>query len=124
MKLTYSEQLKHPNWQKKRLESLEAARWECANCGDKSQTLHVHHRQYFKGRMAWEYSGAELAVLCETCHTAEHQDLDALRRMLVNVETREALALLGGFHKHCDYIDPEVISEGRWLRFGSGGGRA
>lgn len=111
--MTYGEQLKHPNWQRKRLERLDAANWECENCGDAEKTLHVHHRQYFKGRMAWEYEGLELAVLCETCHQAEHSALDSLRRLLVSVQTGEALAIVAGFNFHADWIDPEEIESAR-----------
>lgn len=79
--LSYADQLKHPNWQRKRLEMLEAAKWECTKCGDKETTLHVHHRKYVKGRMAWEYEARELAVLCENCHEDEHhfqEDIEVL----------------------------------------------
>lgn len=72
-KMTYGEQLKHPNWQRKRLEALERAGWVCERCCGGEVTLHVHHKHYVKGRMAWEYSQAELAVLCEDCHEEEHQ---------------------------------------------------
>jgi hypothetical protein len=41
---SYYDLLKHPEWQKKRLKVLEAAEFECATCGSKDKTLHVHHR--------------------------------------------------------------------------------
>lgn len=111
--LSYSEQLKHPNWQRKRLECLDGAGWACERCDAEDQTLHVHHRQYFKGRMAWEYTGLELAVLCETCHQMEHSELDSLRRLLVSVKTGQTLALVGGFNSMADWIDPEEIDMAR-----------
>jgi hypothetical protein len=77
--LTYSEQLRHPNWQRRRLEMLNAAGFVCQCCKTVDKTLHVHHKQYFKGRMAWEYEDKELLVLCEDCHTQEHVYLDELR---------------------------------------------
>jgi hypothetical protein len=82
MKLSYSEQLKHPNWQRRRLEVMSAARFECANCGDKESMLHVHHKRYIKGRLAWEYSDDELMCLCEGCHGVEHDARDFLETML------------------------------------------
>lgn len=112
-KMSYADQLKHPSWQRRRLERLSLANWECENCGDKSTTLHVHHRQYFKGRMAWEYDDLELAVLCDPCHTAEHADLDTLSRLLVSVNTAQVLGLLGGFSKPNDWIDPGEIEQAR-----------
>jgi hypothetical protein len=80
-KMAYAEQLKHPKWQRKRLEMLSAADFTCKACGTTEKTLHVHHKQYVKGRMAWEYSAEELAVLCEDCHEDQHkvqEDLDYL----------------------------------------------
>jgi len=67
-KMTYSEKLKDPRWQKKRLEILEAAQWECSSCGDKETTLHVHHKRYHKGLEPWDYGNHELECLCEDCH--------------------------------------------------------
>lgn len=76
---TYVEKLKDPRWQKKRLEVLEAGGWKCASCSDSKATLHVHHRQYFKGREPWEYEAGQLEVLCENCHALEHEsDADSL----------------------------------------------
>lgn len=83
--LTYSEQLKHPNWQRKRLEMLSEADFTCQSCFSKEQTLHVHHKQYFKGRKAWEYSNDELAVLCEVCHEGEHESSDLLKESLASL---------------------------------------
>ncbi|WP_431276246.1 HNH endonuclease [Variovorax ureilyticus] len=78
MTKTYFEKLKDPRWQKLRLEALQAANWQCCNCRDKTSTLHVHHRQYFKGREPWEYETSQLEVLCESCHTLEHEAQDPL----------------------------------------------
>jgi hypothetical protein len=81
-KLSWAAQYKHPNWQRKRLEALEAAGWECQNCGDKETTLNVHHKRYVKGRKVWEYEIDELAVLCEPCHETEHKERDLLNFIL------------------------------------------
>lgn len=81
-KLTYAEQLKHPNWQRKRLEALNAAEFECTNCGNKEKTLHVHHKKYVRGRSAWEYDLHELQVLCEDCHEATHEVKGKLAEVL------------------------------------------
>lgn len=78
MAKSYFEKLKDPRWQKKRLEVLESNEWRCERCMDAESTLHVHHRQYFKGREPWEYEAGQLAVLCESCHEATHEEVDAL----------------------------------------------
>ncbi len=74
-KMAYGEQLKHPNWQRKRLEVLQRSDFKCERCGNGESTIHVHHKQYFKGRMAWEYDSKELAALCEDCHQEEHDEV-------------------------------------------------
>lgn len=79
---SYADQLKHPNWQRKRLEILQAANFGCEKCGATEKTLHVHHKKYVKGRKAWEYSRDELASLCEDCHEREHSMKDALDTLL------------------------------------------
>lgn len=78
MAKTYFEKLKDPRWQKKRLEVLEMNSWACEQCGDRESTLHVHHRQYFKGREPWEYEAGQLTALCEECHGSEHESEDQL----------------------------------------------
>lgn len=97
MKLTYAEQLRHPMWQRRRLEMLSAADWKCSACAEASAQLHVHHKQYFKGRMAWDYSNDELQVLCETCHEKSHVVDARIKAVLARVSPDEALALLIGF---------------------------
>jgi len=77
--MTYKEQLLHPNWQRKRLEILQRDDFSCQLCCDKESTLHVHHKQYAKGRMAWEYPNDELVTLCEECHDTMHLEQGLLR---------------------------------------------
>ena len=93
MRLTYREQLLHPQWQRKRLERLAAANWTCCVCGAKDETLHVHHKQYLKGRMAWEYSDAELAVLCDPCHEQEHREKAELEAFLASMPVGASVVL-------------------------------
>lgn len=71
MKNTYSELLKDPRWQKKRLKILDRDGFECKNCGDTTKTLHVHHRRYINGRNPWEYEDSNLVTLCCDCHKIE-----------------------------------------------------
>ena len=101
-KLTYAQQLAHPLWQRRRLTMLDAAGWKCSVCGGHDSQLHVHHRQYFKGRMAWEYSDAELQVLCKNCHERLHVVDDQIKAILCRVPPHEALALLAGYFAGMD----------------------
>lgn len=107
-KMSYREQLLHPNWQRKRLETLDAAGWACRKCECTDVTLHVHHKRYVKGRMAWEYERDELEVLCADCHAAEHDLKDLLERVINGVRIlgeapeqdplTKAIGLLAGYY--------------------------
>ena len=77
----YSESLKHPRWQKKRLEVLAAHHWRCDACKATDVPLHIHHTYYEWDKLAWEYENATLRCLCSNCHKAHHQRQDVLRRV-------------------------------------------
>ena len=77
----YSELLKHPKWQRARLERLEAAGWACETCAATQKNLQVHHKQYVRGRLPWDYAADELEVLCEDCHGKEHGIIKARRTL-------------------------------------------
>lgn len=68
---TYAEQLRDPRWQRKRLETLSAADWQCSRCHSDRKTLHVHHLEY-RPVPPWVYELSELEVLCEECHREAH----------------------------------------------------
>lgn len=70
----YSDKLKDPRWQKKRLLVLEDNGWTCGICHDTESTLHVHHRLYWKDCDPWDYPDQIYAVLCDQCHEAEHKN--------------------------------------------------
>jgi hypothetical protein len=79
MAKSYWEKLQDPRWQRRRLEALEKAEFACELCYDNESPLHVHHKEYFKGREPWEYELEQLAVLCEGCHSNTHGSDDRLR---------------------------------------------
>jgi len=72
-KLTYSEKLKDPRWQKKRLQIMNRDKFTCKLCGDDETTLNVHHIEYYNGN-PWEIDNSKLITLCEHCH-AEIENL-------------------------------------------------
>ncbi len=80
--MSYSEKLKDPRWQKKRLEILDRDEWRCTECGSKDKTLTVHHGYYEKDKEPWEYDGETLRTLCEGCHEETHEILSYLRKDL------------------------------------------
>lgn len=64
----YSEQLKDPRWQRKRLEIMQRDNFTCQLCGDKLTTLNVHHKKYNNDCKPWEYDNDTLVTICEHCH--------------------------------------------------------
>ena len=88
--MTYSEKLRSPRWQKKRLEILERDNWSCVCCGEKEKNLQVHHAVYSRID-PWDYPNHILQTLCAPCHEIR-QELtdkasDALRIALMKVQT-------------------------------------
>lgn len=67
---SYSEKLKDPRWQKKRLEIMQRDEFACKNCGDTETTLYVHHQIYKSN--PWDSPDEDLVTLCESCHEEEH----------------------------------------------------
>lgn len=94
-KQTYSELLRHPLWQRKRLEVLEAHQFTCECCQSKDKTLHVHHGYYEKGCMPWEYPNESLHCLCEDCHQYVELSQGLLTRLIACLPVVELAALRG-----------------------------
>ena len=84
--MKYSEKLKDPRWQKKRLEIFERDEWTCKGCYDTKNTLTVHHLHYFPNKEPWDYPNKLLLTLCQECNDLEREH----RPMIEN----ELLALL------------------------------
>ncbi|MCH7826998.1 MAG: HNH endonuclease [Bacteroidetes bacterium] len=70
--MIYSDKLKDPRWQKKRLEILSRDDWTCQSCGNRRRTLHVHHILYNSNADPWDYKEIDLIVLCKICHEVWH----------------------------------------------------
>lgn len=68
----YHEMLRHPLWQKRRLEIMALAGFKCEKCGCGERTLNTHHKLYRSGALPWDYADKELICLCEDCHLEEH----------------------------------------------------
>lgn len=95
MNIPWKDQYKHPLWQKKRLEKLESAGWACECCGSKDEQLHVHHPQYFNGRLIWQYKDNELQVLCGDCHETAHATLEKIKGVISQIESEYLETVLG-----------------------------
>jgi len=81
MAKSYSDKLKDPRWQKKRLEIMQRDKFMCRECGDTDNTLNVHHLNYIHGMQPWEYDNSDLKTLCELCHQAMHNDYIEIKRI-------------------------------------------
>ncbi len=68
--MNYTDQYKHPKWQKKRLEILERDNYTCRKCREREDTLHVHHLIYFQNKNIWDYHDIQLITLCDECLNA------------------------------------------------------
>ena len=64
---SYSEKLRDPRWQKKRLCVMQRDGFACRDCGDEKSTLQVHHCHYEKGG-PWMTDERFLLTLCGDCH--------------------------------------------------------
>ena len=64
--MKYSDKLKSPKWQKKRLETFKRDDFKCCNCNDAETELHVHHLKYTKE--PYDSPLEDLQTLCKHCH--------------------------------------------------------
>ena len=76
--MKYSEKLKDPRWQKKRLDIMSRSNFSCEKCGETEKTLHVHHKIYLNEHEPWDYHDSLLSCLCADCHEDEHSNTSDL----------------------------------------------
>lgn len=86
--MNYKDQIKHPKWQKRRLEIMEKDSFTCQICGDTTTTLNVHHLTYHKDRDIWDYEDWELITLCECCHENEHSRMHDIQERIEYIKSR------------------------------------
>lgn len=111
---TYSEKLKDPRWQKKRLEIFQRDNWTCQKCEDTEATLNAHHKDYLRNVELWDYPDELLITLCENCHNNE-LTRDNLEKLIIT-EMRQRFwsddlfIILDGLRKL-----PIMKSEDSWM---------
>lgn len=84
-KVTYSEKLKDPRWQRRRLEVFNRDNFTCVSCNRTDLSLHVHHIKYLPGLDPWEYDHSLMVTYCELCHNTEHLIGDQIDECLIEV---------------------------------------
>lgn len=77
--MTYSEKLKDPRWQRKRLEIFARDNWTCLASGRTDLPLCVHHMRYHGE--PWDSPNEELETLCIDVHEIIEPFAYSLRRM-------------------------------------------
>lgn len=80
--MNYSEKLKDPRWQRKRLEILNRDGFKCLACGDAKSTLHVHHCYYVSKREPWEYPNESLLTFCAKRHKDVDEDKQSMAHLI------------------------------------------
>ena len=103
-KASYYELLRHPNWQKMRLEVMQRAGFECERCDVADVTLNVHHTYYEKGLAPWEYPEESLSCLCEPCHQKVQQLHTELNRALGTLAGSGIASVSGGLELVLGYV--------------------
>lgn len=97
----YKKALMHPNWQKMRLQVMLRDNWSCLRCKCSDETLNVHHKDYIKGHLPWEYPLNNFETLCHICHKKEHRQEQAIE---IFSEEQKVLWRL------VDRQEPEIIT--------------
>lgn len=106
--MTYSELLRSPKWQKKRLEIFNRDHFTCRNCNDNEKTLEVHHILY-QSQIPWETEDKYLITLCSDCHELEEslKTYDFTRDFAQMGITRiQLMRLVEGLRHTLKQIDP------------------
>ena len=75
----YSDKLRDPRWQQRRLRVLDTHRWACEDCGGTKEQLEVHHCYYLRGNEPWEHGDNLLMCLCAHCHQ-RRQNLEEMAK--------------------------------------------
>lgn len=122
---TYSELLKHPRWQKKRLAILERSDFKCERCDDSETTLHIHHGYYQYELKPWDYPNESLHCLCEVCHDEITEINTEIKTLLGKIDIESTKRILGFIRGaasfktdiKCSPFDDEAILNGFSLYF-------
>lgn len=121
MSSSYSEKLRDPRWQKKRLAIMNRDGFACRDCKSSTNTLNVHHCHYQRGE-PWGIADVFLLTLCEECHVTRGDLESEAKRSLALIMSRmdpnelaEIVGRLSHFARHPDermnVFDDDIVSE-------------
>jgi hypothetical protein len=98
--MNYSDKLKDPRWQKRRLKIFERDNWICTNCyADETMAgmFHVHHLKY--SGEPWDAPDEYLTTYCQSCHDADHEMRAEFEKALIEelklCSIRDVEAMIG-----------------------------
>lgn len=80
--MDYKEQLKHPNWQKKRLEIMQRDHFKCRVCKSEDKQLQIHHLYYLPKTKIWEYDNEGMVTVCKEHHEQLTHELGKLSGLI------------------------------------------
>ena len=80
----YDDQLKDPKWYALRDKVKRRDEYKCVIC-DSPAMLHVHHKHYLYGKLAWEYPLTNFITVCASCHKMIHDNININSFFLNNV---------------------------------------
>ena len=85
---SYTEKLKHPKWQQKRLRIMDRAGFACEWCGSTENQLHVHHAYYERDLEPWDYPDETLYCLCDVCHAKAQAEKVTVHKEIAHIHPR------------------------------------
>lgn len=88
-KTTYSKKLLDPRWQKKRLKIMERDEFTCQSCGNKNETLQVHHFVY--NGNPWDANDSDLITYCDNCHEKYTITYNSIKKELSRIRDIDTL---------------------------------
>ena len=80
--MTYKDQIKHPKWQRKRLEIMKRDKFQCTICHCKEKQLQIHHLYYLPNTMIWDYDNECYRTVCNIHHEQLTNDLSKLSGLI------------------------------------------
>lgn len=101
--MNYSEKLKDPRWQKKRLEVMQRDNFTCVKCGEDKIQLQIHHLKY--ENEPWDVHFDFLQTLCKYCHEV----VEFCKYNNINIISMKSRTARAG---HKSYVIKTVSDEG------------
>lgn len=92
----YGKELQDARWDEFSHQTRIAKGNVCEICRLGDKPTQVHHPFYDRRRKPWEYSCAEVMLLCEDCHNQIHEQLQSFRRNVFGKLTPRAFQVLNG----------------------------